>query len=172
MEERGLIMEWHTGFKPVIDDDSEILILGSFPSVKSRERGFYYGHPQNRFWKTLEAVFIEPVPNDILGKKGYLLKHKIALWDVIEKSAITGSSDADITPENSVPADFNSVIGRYPKIRLIICNGKKAYGVFTEFNPDCKVPTVCLPSTSPANGRFDMNKWIEIIREALKYDGG
>lgn len=160
-------MIWHESFAPVIDNNSKILILGSFPSVKSREQGFYYGHKQNRFWKTLESVFCESVPVDINGKIKFLLKNKIALWDVIEKSSITGSSDADINLTNSVPVNFEKLFLDYPNINLIILNGKKANSVFEKFNPDCKIKKVCLPSTSPANVLFDQSIWQKTIKENL-----
>ena len=106
-------MEWYESFQPVIDKNSKILILGSFPSVKSREQGFYYGHKQNRFWKTLERALNKPVPENIDGKIKFLLENKIALWDVIEKSCITGSSDADINLTNSVPVNIENLLEKY-----------------------------------------------------------
>lgn len=159
---------WHQSFEPVIDKNSSVLILGSFPSVKSREVGFYYGHKQNRFWKTLEKIFDDLVPPDVDGKKKYLLSHGVALWDVIERSTIDGSSDADINLENSVPVDFNRVLKGYPNINLIILNGKTAYEIFKRFNPDCKIPFICLKSTSPRNPHFDLEEWKNAILGAIK----
>ena len=157
-------MEWKKGFAPVIDKQSKVLILGSFPSVKSREQGFYYGHKQNRFWKMLARFFNQTVPETVQERKEFLIKNKVALWDVIEKSCIDGSSDADITEQNSVPVDFSLVLNRYYNIKLIICNGKKAYQIFLKFNPNCAVPSVVLPSTSPANGRYDESLWMEQLK--------
>ncbi|MBQ9734511.1 MAG: DNA-deoxyinosine glycosylase [Clostridia bacterium] len=160
-------MEWYESFEPVINKDSKILILGSFPSVKSREQGFYYGHKQNRFWKMLERVFNKSVPEDTASKIQFLLEHKIALWDVIKSSSITGSSDSDINLNNSIPVDFNELFTTYPNINLIICNGKKAAAIFNKFNPNCKIKTLCLPSTSPANVSYDYCSWEKALKENL-----
>ena len=153
--------EFNVGFAPVIDENSEVLILGSFPSVKSREVGFYYGNPQNRFWKTLAKWASEPnlAKADANGKIEFLKRRKIALWDVIEKCAIEGSGDADITEENSVPADVNSVLGVPRNLKLIVCNGKKAYSLFLETVKNVSVKTIYLPSTSSANPRFNEKEW-------------
>ena len=152
--------KWHNGFDPVINELSKVLILGSFPSVKSRAQGFYYGNPQNRFWKVLEIALNKNVPKDVAGRKAFLLENKVALWDVIERSCIEGSMDADINSSNSIPVDFNKVLSKYPNVKLIILNGKKAYSIFTKFNKDCKINSVCLPSTSPANAVFDIAPWL------------
>ncbi len=150
---------WHKGFEPVIDEYSKVLILGSFPSVKSREQGFYYGNKQNRFWKVLEFALDKPVPEDIEGRKDFLLKNNVALWDVIESSSIDGSMDSDLNKKNSKPVNFDLVFKNYPNVKLIILNGKKAYSVFEKFNKDCKIDYVYLPSTSPANAKFDFSVW-------------
>ena len=155
------------GFAPVIDKNSRLLILGSFPSVKSREVGFYYGNPQNRFWKTLEKATGESVPPTPKLKTEYLLKHKIALWDVIERCAISGSSDADITGDNSQAADILSVLTIPEKLAAVICNGKKAYSVCTEVCRGQDVPIIYLSSTSPANPRFLESEWIRVIKKYL-----
>lgn len=160
-------MEWYESFKPVIDKNSKILILGSFPSVKSREQGFYYGHKQNRFWKTLERALNKTVPQNIDGKIRFLLENKIALWDVVEKSCITGSSDADINLSNSVPVNFENLLEKYSNINLIILNGKKAAAIFNKFNPNCKIKTLCLPSTSPANATYKFEEWERVLKENL-----
>lgn len=160
-DKRASETEFNDGFAPVIDENSEVLILGSFPSVKSREVGFYYGNPQNRFWKTLAKWANEPelIKADTNGKIEFLKKHKIALWDVIEKCAIAGSGDADITEGNSVPADVNSVLCVPRDLKLIVCNGKKAYSVFLETVKNVSVKTIYLPSTSSANPRFNEKEW-------------
>ena len=111
-------------FDPIFDENSEILILGTLPSVKSREQNFYYGHPQNRFWKVIAALFEEPVPGKIPEKKDLLLKHHIALWDVIAECDIAGSSDSSI--KNVVPAELSVILDHAP-IRTIYANGAKAY---------------------------------------------
>ena len=99
-------------FDPIFDENSEILILGTLPSVKSREQNFYYGHPQNRFWKVIAALFEEPVPGKIPEKKDLLLKHHIALWDVIAECDIAGSSDSSI--KNVVPAELSVILDHAP----------------------------------------------------------
>lgn len=158
----------NVGFPPVINSDSKVLILGSFPSVKSREVGFYYGNPQNRFWRTLSEWANVPLPEGTEEKKAFILSHKIALWDVIEKSDIKGSSDGNINDKNSVPADICSVLSVPKRLKLIICNGKKAYSVFANV---CKKPpteTICLSSTSSANPRFNKSEWLNALDYALK----
>ncbi len=156
---------WHKGFEPVIDKNSKILILGSFPSVKSRQQGFYYGNKQNRFWKVLEKAFNSPVPNDIDGRKEFLFSHNIALWDVIESSSLTGSMDSDLNENNSIPVDLDKILKSFANIELIILNGRKAYNVFKKFNKDCSKKFVYLPSTSPANVRFDIDIWINTLNK-------
>lgn len=146
-------------FPPLYDSNSKILILGSFPSVKSREQMFFYGHPQNRFWKVTAAVFNAPVPFTISEKKEFLLSHHIALWDVIASCDIEGSSDSSIknvTANNLLPVLSSS------KISEIYVNGKTAekyYKRFTE--PLTGIKAVCLPSTSPANAAWNMEKLID-----------
>lgn len=100
---------------PVFDENSRVLVLGSFPSVQSRKAAFFYGHPQNRFWRVLSAVFGEPVPGDVPEKKALLLKHKVALWDVIASCDVTGSADASI--KNVVPNDLSVILSSLSRIR-------------------------------------------------------
>ena len=160
----------HFGFDPVIDHDSKVLILGSFPSVKSRKQGFYYGNPQNRFWKVLGVALEKPVPDSVQDRKSFLLANKIALWDVIESSSIDGSMDSDINKNNSVPVDFNKVLSKYRNLKHIILNGKKAFSVFEKFNKTCEIEYRYLPSTSPANVVFNMEIWVKTLREILNND--
>ncbi len=167
MEDGGVAV-MNTGFPPVISADSGVLILGSFPSVKSREVGFYYGNPQNRFWRTLSEWANVPLPEGTEEKKAFILSHKIALWDVIEKSDIKGSSDGDINDKNSVPADICSVLSVPKRLKLIICNGKKAYSVFNEVCKNPQTKTICLSSTSSANPRFNKSEWLNALDYALK----
>ena len=136
-----------------------MLILGSFPSVKSREQMFFYGHPQNRFWKVTAGVFETKVPVTIADKKEFLLSHNIALWDVIAQCDITGSSDSSI---KSVVANDLSVILDNCKIEKIFVNGKAAEKFFNKYTRE-KVgrDAVYLPSTSPANAAFTIEKLIE-----------
>ncbi len=145
-------------FPPLYDSNSKILILGSFPSVKSREQLFFYGHPQNRFWKVTAAVYDSPVPRTIPEKKEFLLSHHIALWDVIASCDITGSSDSSI--KNVTPNDLLPILSS-SEISSIFVNGKTAekyYKRFTE--PHTGIKAVCLPSTSPANAAWSMEKLI------------
>lgn len=145
----------HT-FPPIYDEKSKILILGTFPSVKSRELAFYYGHPQNRFWKLLAYLAREPVPAEIEEKKALLLKHGIAIWDVIHSCDIEGSSDSSI--KNVVPNDIASLLKKAP-IRHIYANGGKAYELYLKYCAEsCSVPISKLPSTSPANAASSFEK--------------
>ena len=143
-------------FDPVYDKKSRILILGSFPSVKSREIAFYYGHPQNRFWKVLGSVFNEEVPKDIEGKKSFLLKHHIALGDVIKSCDIVGSSDSKIS--NVVINDLN-LIFQEANIEKVFINGTKAYELYMKYGYEkYKKEAIKLPSTSPANAVYSLDK--------------
>ncbi len=143
---------------PVFNENSEILILGSFPSVKSRESEFFYGHPQNRFWKVTAAVFGCDVPETVEEKKSFLLKNHIALWDVIGMCEITGSADSSI--KNVVPNDI-SVILDTAKIKHIYVNGKTAEKYYNKYIlPYIGIKAECLPSTSPANAAKNLNELI------------
>lgn len=152
----------HQGFEPYINDDSRILILGSFPSVKSREEGFYYGNPQNRFWKIVAESFYSPLPTNIEEKKQLLSKNKIALWDIVISCEIKGSMDKDI--KSPIIADVASIIARYP-IRKIITNGGASRSLFIKHFPELAEMSLSLPSTSPANARLDKSLWINALRE-------
>lgn len=146
-------------FEPVYDEHSRILILGSFPSVKSREAHFYYGHPQNRFWRLLAALYEEDVPRDIPAKKEFLLRHGIALWDVIASCDITGSSDSSI--RNAVINDIGRILSA-AKIEAVYANGKKAERLYMKYAAaKTGVAITGLPSTSPANAACSMEKLIE-----------
>lgn len=146
-------------FPPLYDKNSKILILGSFPSVKSREQMFFYGHPQNRFWKVIAAVFECDVPETIEEKKTFLLENGIALWDVIASCEITGSSDGSI---RNVKVNDISKILEEADIRQIFVNGKTAekyYKKYTKAHTGREA--VCLPSTSPANAAWSVDALIE-----------
>ena len=149
-------MPRHHGFPPFIRPDSRILVLGSFPSVKSREQGFYYGHPQNRFWKTLAAVFGEPVPSTIPEKKSLLARHRIALWDMAAECEIEGSMDSAL--RNVRVVDLAPLLRRAP-IRRIILNGRKAEALFLAHGPRGAPPALYVPSTSPANPHYTLSAW-------------
>ena len=146
-------------FPPLYDKNSKILILGSFPSVKSREQMFFYGHPQNRFWKVIAAVFECDVPETIEEKKTFLLENGIALWDVIASCEITGSSDGSI---RNVKVNDISKILEEADISRIFVNGKTAEKYYKKYT---KAQTgreaVCLPSTSPANAAWSVDALIE-----------
>ena len=155
-------------FEPVYDKDSEILILGTLPSVKSRENNFYYGHKQNRFWKVLATLLKEPVPETIEEKKAMLLAHRIALWDVIASCDIIGSSDSSI--KNVVANDIGRGLSE-ASIRQIFVNGQTAFKLYKKYVlPETGVMPVCLPSTSPANAAWNMERlteaWQVIVRES------
>lgn len=144
---------------PVFDRHSKILILGSFPSVKSREALFFYGHPQNRFWKVTSSVLGTPEPNTIDEKKAFLLSHGIAVWDVIASCDITGSSDSSI--KNVVPNNL-SVILDVADIHTIFVNGKTAERFYNKYIKDSiNREAVCLPSTSPANAAWSLERLVE-----------
>lgn len=148
------------GFPAFVEADSEVLILGSFPSVKSREQAFFYGHPQNRFWPMMSAVFGEEAGRSIEEKKRFLKKYRVALYDVIESCDIVGSSDASI--RNVVPADIKLLL-RGTQIRLILLNGKKAGSLYEEHLLPVlgnSIPYAVMPSTSPANAA---TKFIELV---------
>ena len=142
--------------QPVYDKDSKVLILGSFPSVKSREEGFFYGHPQNRFWKVTASVFDEEPPRTTEKKKDFLIRNHIALWDVIGSCDIDGSSDSSI---RNVKVNDISMILTTADIKAIYLNGKKAYHLYQQYlEPVIQREGVCLPSTSPANAVWSLEK--------------
>lgn len=143
-------------FPPLYDDNSEILILGSFPSVKSREEMFFYGHPQNRFWRVIAAVTESKVPENISEKRELLLKNRIALWDVISSCEITGSSDSSI--KNVVPNDISEIL-KNSRIKRIYVNGKTSEKYYNKYMRErTGINAVCLPSTSPANAKWTLEK--------------
>jgi len=152
-------------FPPLYDKRSKVLILGSFPSVKSRENNFFYGHPQNRFWKVISAVLGEKFPENIEEKKHLLLSHNIALWDSIASCDIKGSSDASIS--NVVPNDLSEIFDN-ADIAAIFCNGKKAFELYRKYiEPVNGIKATSLPSTSPANAACSLDKLIALYSEAL-----
>ena len=152
--------------KPVYDKDSRVLILGSFPSVKSREEGFFYGHPRNRFWKVTSSVFGEELPLTTSEKKAFLIRNHIALWDVIGSCEITGSSDSSI---RNVKVNDISKILKTADIKAIYLNGGKAYQLYQKYLfPSVRREGILLPSTSPANAAWNLERltgtW-KMIRE-------
>lgn len=148
------------------DENSRILILGSFPSVKTREYGFFYGNKQNRFWKLLSLIFEDEIGEKIEDKKEFLHRHQIALWDVIYKCDIIGSSDSSI--KNVEPTDLSKII-KTARIKNIYCNGGLSYELYKKYQrKNLVMDAFKLPSTSPANARYSLedlfDSW-KIIKE-------
>ncbi len=153
-------------FPPVFDRSSRILVLGSLPSVLSRENRFYYGHPQNRFWRVLAAVFSQPTPETIDEKTAMLLRHGVALWDAVAACDIVGSSDASI--RNVEPTDLSRIFDAC-RIETVFANGRTAARYYERYQqPLWTKPIVTLPSTSPANAAWTLERLIDawsILRE-------
>ena len=153
-------------FPALFDANSEVLLLGSIPSPKSREQGFYYGHPQNRFWKVLASVLSEPLPKTINEKKAMLLKHHIALWDVLDSCTIIGASDTSI--EDVVPNDIASFLAK-TKIKRIFCTGATAHKLYEKYcEKSTGIKAVKLPSTSPANCAVKFEALVEAYKEVTR----
>ncbi len=151
---------------PEYDENSRVLILGSFPSVKSREQGFFYGHPQNRFWKVLGAITSSPEPKSIEEKRALLKKNHIALWDTLKSCEIVGSADSSI--KNATPNDL-SIILKNSKVKTIFVNGKTSKAYYDKYLKNVTgIEAVCLPSTSPANATFSLEKLIESWKVILQ----
>ncbi len=152
-------------FPPLYDKNSRILILGSFPSVKSREQAFFYGHPQNRFWRVIAALFSAPVPESIDEKRALILANHLALYDTIFSCEIEGSSDSSI--KNAVPTDLSPILSGAP-IEKICCNGTKSFELYQKYQlPRTGIPAEKLPSTSPANAAWSPKKLTEAWGEVL-----
>lgn len=155
----------HT-FDPVYNSESKILILGSFPSVKSRENHFYYGHPQNRFWKVLASVLEWNVPITIEEKKQMLLENGVAIWDVIASCSIVGSSDTSI--KDVVVNDFSKILEE-SQIENIYVNGTKAYELYHRYAEEkTGIKAIKLPSTSPANAAWNLERLCAAWAEKIK----
>lgn len=149
----------HHTFEPIFNEESEILILGTFPSVKSREVDFYYSHPQNRFWKLISAITGCREYSTIEEKKKMLLENKIAIWDTISSCDIVGSSDSSIT--NVVPVDLSKLL-EGSNIKKIYTNGTKSYELYNKYLLEqTGIKAIKLPSTSPANARFTFDKLLD-----------
>lgn len=152
-------------FPPVVSPDSRILILGSFPSVRSREEGFFYGHPRNRFWAVLSQVFAEPLPTSIADKQALLLRNHLALWDVIASCRIEGSADASI--QDAVPVDIRRVTDIAP-IQRVVCNGALSGKLYRQhLQPQLNIEPLILPSTSPANAAWHLDRLCAAWHDAL-----
>ena len=154
-------------FGAFFDKDSRVLILGTIPSPKSREQGFYYGHPQNRFWKVLADVLGEEFPQTVEERKRFLKRNHIALWDVLESCEIKGASDVSI--RNARPNDMNRIL-QAADIRAIFATGAKAAQLYKKLCfPECGVEAVRLPSTSPANCGCSYEKLREAYSQICDY---
>lgn len=162
MAERRKTAEPTTIIHPIpatYDGNSRVLVLGSFPSIKTREMGYFYGHPQNRFWKVAAAVFREEVPMTVEERRAFLLRNRIAAWDCIHQCTIIGSSDASI--RDVIPNDLRPILDAAP-IEQIYCNGRKSWEMFCRFiEPKIDRPAVMLPSTSPANAAWSLDRLVE-----------
>ena len=154
----------HT-FGPLYNEDSGILILGSIPSPASREVGFYYGHPRNRFWQMLAELYGMPLPESIEEKKALVLSHGLALWDVIEECDIIGASDSSV--KNAVPTDIPSLLGK-TQIQTILCNGALSKKIYDQYQlPRTGIPAQKMPSTSPANAAWSLERLKEAWGKAM-----
>ncbi len=152
------------GFAPFCDENSSVLILGSFPSVLSRANNFYYGNPRNAFWKIIADFFGEELPNTLEQKKSLLTNHGIALWDVVTKCCVKGSQDSTIS--HYEVANLREVFTKSP-IKAIIINGSRAYSIFIKNYGGINLPVYKLPSTSPANTRRNDDEWFAALRKAF-----
>lgn len=156
-------------FEPIFDEQSRILILGTLPSVKSREGQFYYHHPQNRFWKVLAQICKTQTPETIAEKKAMLLSNGIAIWDVVQSCDIIGSSDSSI--KNVTPADLSVILKKAP-VKTIFLNGGKAWELYQKYCKEMtELPAVKLPSTSPANAAWSLEKLVTVWKEELQKGG-
>lgn len=152
---------------PIYNENSRILILGTMPSPKSREVNFYYGHPQNRFWRVITAVRGEEVPQTVEQKTQFLLRNGIALWDTLSSCDITGAADSSI--KNAQPNDLSGILGT-ADIHMIFTTGKTAYKYYCAYQRDkTGIDAVCLPSTSPANARIKLDELIEEYKIINRY---
>ena len=159
----------HECIEPFINKNSKVLILGSFPSVKTREIGFYYGHLQNRFYRVISKIYGEDIPISIENKKMLLDKHHIALYDVIYECDIIGSSDSSI--KNVIPINIKDILDRYPNIKTIILNGGLASKLFNKYlanDIDKSMSIYACSSTSPANAKVNVDQLVDIYKDAIK----
>lgn len=153
-------------FPPYYDSNSKILILGTIPSVQSRKVGFYYCHPQNRFWKVLANLYQEEIPHTIEEKKQFLTHHHIALWDVIASCTIEGSSDQSIL--NPVCNDLTFLLNN-SMVEKIYTTGQKAYNLYQKYcYPNTKKEATLLPSTSPANAAYSLEKLVDAYSKIIE----
>ncbi len=155
-------------FPPLIDDNAQILIIGTMPSVKSLDRKEYYAHPRNAFWKIIATLFNNGSDfSDFAEKKACILKNHLALWDNLKFCERQGSLDSNI--KNMIPNDFETLLKTHPHISHLIFNGKKSFQIFKKFHPNLleKYPYFILPSTSPANATLSVDKKFSLWQDAL-----
>ncbi|MCR8968405.1 DNA-deoxyinosine glycosylase [Facklamia sp. 7083-14-GEN3] len=153
--------------QPLYNEDSQILILGSFPSVKTRQYGFFYGHPQNRFWPLMGNLFKVELSTNIEERRNFLLKHRISVYDSIYQCDIVGSSDASI--KNVIPSDLKVIFDK-ASIQQVFCNGATSYKYYQKYHAkETGIKGIKLPSTSPANARFRLDDLALEWKEILKY---
>ncbi len=152
------------GFPAIYNQESRLLILGSFPSVQSRKIDFYYGNKQNRFWSTVCGFFGERVPEDKMGKIDFLIRRKIALWDMVTECEIDGSKDSSI--RRAITADLDRIF-QESNIEKILLNGSLAYRLFVEKYGEISIPYRKMQSTSPANPRFSKEEWWRELKDVF-----
>lgn len=153
--------------EPLYDKNSKIIVLGSFPSVKTREYGFFYGHPQNRFWKIMEVLFDCDLDKSIDERKNFMLEHNIAMWDTIYACDIVGSSDASI--KNVVPTPLSDIVEN-SNIEAAFCNGATSYKYFKKYHEEnLHIKSFKLPSTSPANARYSLDDLVSEWKILLNF---
>lgn len=156
----------HESIPPFINENSKVLILGSLPSVKSREDGFFYAHPQNRFFKALAGIYKEEEPKTIEQRKAFLFNHQIALYDVIYECDICGSSDSSI--KNVKAIDLKGILKRYPNIKKIFTTGQKSKSLYDKYLlKEVNIEAIALPSSSPANANMKLETLIEEYRKIV-----
>ena len=145
-------------FGPLYNENSRILILGSIPSHASRKVGFYYGHPRNRFWQILAEAYGMPLPESIEEKKALVLANGLALWDVIQECDIIGASDSSV--KNVIPTDIPLILSQ-TKVERILCNGSLSKKIYDKYQLErTGTPAVKMPSTSPANAAWSLERLI------------
>lgn len=153
--------------EPIYDENSKVLILGTLPSPKSREKMFYYGHPQNRFWRVLSEILGEELPESPEDKAAMLKRHGVALWDTISECDISGAADSSI--KNAVPADLSRIFDK-ADIKMIFTTGATAYKYYCKYQrKNTGIDAVCLPSTSPANARWTKDMLVKEYSVIKKY---
>lgn len=152
-------------FPPILDHNTRILFLGSFPSIASFEQAFYYAHPRNAFWPILEAIFdVRLETNEV--KKAFCFEQGIGLWDVIASCERSNSSDTNL--KNCIPNDFEKLLHEYPNIQALAFTGKKSHDLFMKFFKDLKIEKVLLPSTSPAHAAMTFEEKKDIYENFIK----